>query len=58
MFNLDQASHAGLKYASVLLLFAELLKMFIFADSDNGHLAEDMGAVIALLGPMAQSFYD
>lgn len=58
LYDVDRASRAGLKYASTLLLLAELLNHSFMQAHTAGISRSDNGPVIALLGPVACSVFD
>ena len=56
--DIDKASREGMKYASTLLLIAEVIsKSFMEADS-GGVSRKDTSAVVALLGPLSRLTFD
>ena len=58
LLETDRAARAGMRYASTLLLVAEILsKSFQQADS-GGISRKDTGAIVTLLGPLSRLVFD
>lgn len=58
LYDVDVASRTGLKFASSLLLFAEVLhKSYQQADS-AGVSRKNTGSLVTLLGPISRLIYD
>lgn len=58
LYEADMSARTGLKYASSLLLFAEVLsKSYQQADTD-GISRKDTGAIVTLLGPISRLIFD
>ena len=56
--DMDKASREGLRFASALMLFAEILtKSFEYADS-RAISRKDTGAIVTMLGPTSRRLFD
>ena len=58
LVDTDRASRAGLKYASAMLLFAEVLNKSYQQVQREEISRKDTGAIITMLGPVARIIFD